>query len=163
MGGKNEPKTPIMPVCTNWYYTGGANCKGLSDNSFQLAVANSWSAYTFATKTLSKKYSDLVGKTVVIDYDINRNDVWVCSNVFVCLLSSSTYAGGISGAVDRKTISSTSNNRLHYHREIAIGVDYTASQTSYQNYYLSVGAYGNSSSGTGNVVVSNFQCYVKGE
>lgn len=160
MGKKHdELKTPIMPECTNWYYS-GVNDKALSGNSFQLTVNSTWSRYCYATRTLVKKYSDLVGKTVVVDYEIDRIDAWPSNRVSLAVVNNDQYSGGISGAYDRADKSNNSSNPYHFHGEFLIGTDYT---TTYTNYYLTVCLFGNSSSGTGVVKVSNFQCYVKGE
>ena len=156
---KEADKTPIMPSCLNWYYV-GTNSKALSDDSYQLGITSGWKSYSYATRSLSLKYSDLVGKTIVIEYDVDKANTWVSNTAYIALANSPNYNAGNSGLKDRTSYSSTSGNPTHYYREITIGTSYVS---TYTGYYLTVGAFAYSSTVSGIVKVANFRCYLKGE
>ena len=156
--GDNEPKTPIMPSCTNWRYRDGSTFVdfSLSDDSFYLNNANDWNRYCFAINTLTKKYSDLVGKTLVCEWDSDKA-LSVFGIGVISVASSATTS--MSKVADRKDFSVQT---VGHHRkvEIVIGTDYTTTNTGY---YLTVFFFANSATDTSRVTVTNFECYIKGE
>ena len=153
---KNTPQ-PIqfLPGCLNWKKN-GSNTSLITDDSFQLkpSGANSWNFYVFATNVLTLKYNDLVGKTVVIDFDATNIDQVVCG---LGLINTNNYSSGISGVQGRKDFSNQSSVEGHYHREIAIGTDFTT--TNYPTYFLSFYCFGYNATTSGiTTTVTNFKC-----
>lgn len=129
----------FMPSCLNWYLN-GTNTKALSENSLSFAPTsvNSWGYYAYATRALTKKYSDLLGKLIIVDFDfVTPGDTLLY--VSMGLLTSPSSTGGISAQRDRKNIGNTVGVPYHFHREIVVGTDYTT--TDYTDLYLSLGMF----------------------
>ena len=148
----------FMPSCLNWKF-GGA--KALSEDSLYInPLATGWNYYAYSTRTLTLKYSDLIGKRVIVDFDIvspGNNLIYVSLGT----LADPNFSGGVSGQSNRKNIYSSSTRTNHFHWEGVIGTDYTSTNTSYY-LALSVFAY-NPTSDYGPVTVTNIKCGYKQE
>lgn len=153
---KNTPQ-PIqfLPGCLNWKKN-GSNTSLISDDSFLLkpGAANNWSYYVLATNVLTLRYNDLVGKTVVIDFDATNIEQITCG---LTLASQNNFSGGISETKGRSSFPNQSSVEGHYHREIAIGTDFTT--TNYPTYFLTFYCYGYNATTSGiTTTVTNFKC-----
>lgn len=135
--------TPFLSPFTEWHRSG---IQVLSDNSAQLKNGGN-NYYMYSAGTDGMLYSELVGKTVVIDFDMAPDS---CASVQVGAKTNNTAGYGISSLGDRKTIANTSGNPAHYHSEIKVGTDYT---TTTPSRYFIVAIRANAVG-----IVSNFKC-----
>lgn len=126
--------TQFMPSCLNWRLN-GANTMALSADSLTFKINKAdWGFYAYATRTLTMRYSDLLGKTVIIDYYDNSADgTKIYTGLGLWQDPNTIY--GLSAIHDKVSFNSTSDTPHHYHREIVIGTDYVSTWT---NEYLSL-------------------------
>lgn len=157
MGAKAEaPKTNIMPSCTTWKFSISGSDHALSDNSFILHNRSDWKGYCYATP-LTKRYSELKGKTIVIEFN---NDKPLYS---FGLAQDNVYnpQGGYSGLVNPIVFAYPIAAGRHQYK-IAIGTDYTTT-TARENYWITIYFWAQDAENTDAVTVSNFICYIEGE
>lgn len=129
---------------SSWQLSGG---KVISDDSMTI---NS-NRYAYSIQDVLMTYSDLVGKTVIIDFDVTATTGFY---VQIGVHSKNEAGAGISAISDRITIGGMQG--LHYHAEVVAGDDYTTTNT---NYYFTVCL--RTSSNSPNITVSNFRCGYK--
>lgn len=156
---ENAPVAQLLPSCLNWFDCNNRVYTPLTDNSFELKVNNlsAWNSYCYATRTLTAKYADLIGKTVVVDYDFDDPNN-VRSTVQFATTSNASFISGASGMNSRSSLPNPTITSNHYHAEVVIGVDYIATNV---NQYLSLIQFVYSTSIKGTLTVTNFKCYIK--
>jgi hypothetical protein len=163
MGAKKAepPKENIFPSCQNWNTPNSSMFVPLGDTSFKLIVsyASTWKNYCYATRTLTKKYSDLVGKTLVIDFAKDDPNS-VESSKGLGVTSNPNFLGGVTDFTYKKDFNSgwATLPNGHRHKEIVIGTDFV---TTYTNYYLSFYIFAYSTTAGKYMTVTDFICYVK--
>ena len=136
--------TPFLAPFSSWHLTGGTV---ISDDSITINT----NRYAYSIQNVLTTYSNLVGKTVIIDFDVTATTGFY---VQIGVNSRNQSGYGISSVVDRITISGMQG--LHYHAEIEVGDDYT---TTHTGYYFTVCL--RSSADSPNITVSNFRCGYK--
>ena len=156
---ETTPVTQLLPSCLNWWDYGRKVYTPLTDDSFELKVIqlSSWNCYCYATRTLTVKYADLVGKTVVVDYDFDDPN-GVRSAVQFGTTSNADFTANSGSIHSKSSLPNPTITSNHYHAEVVIGTDYT---TTYVNEYLTLVQYVYSTSSTGTLTVTNFKCYIK--
>ena len=136
--------TQFLSPFSSWYLSGG---DVVSDDSMAINA----NRYAYSVQDVIMTYSDLVGKTVIIDFDVTATTGFY---VQIGVNSKNQTGVGISGISDKVTISGMQG--LHYHAEVVVGNDYTTTNTAY---YFTVCLRSSSSSPI--ITVSNFRCGYK--
>lgn len=160
MGAQEDaPVAQLLPSCLNWFDYNNHVYTPMTDNAFELKVSSlsAWSNYCYATRTLTVKYADLVGKTVVVDYDFYDPN-GVRSVAQFATISDANFTGGVSNTSSRSALPNPTITSNHYHAEVVIGTDYTATNV---NEYLTLVQFVYSTSIRGTLTVTNFKCYIK--
>lgn len=110
--------------------------------------------YAYSGGSTGKRYSELLGKTVIIDFDVD-----IPNNLYKAIIGVKQTLGtgeGISAVVDRKSLTSYFDG-THLHAELVIGTDFITSNTTY---FITL-CLQTTSSASGNTNVSNIKCGYK--
>ena len=157
-GDKSLNFVSIVPSVLNWYKSGGGRISLISDDSLSANVQKGgWNTYVYSTRNSPFRYSDLIGKTIFIEFDTNLPK----SNVTVGLGLNvyNNTAGGISAMQSRAGFShNDSNDQYHFKRHTIIGTEWTT-DTNKQNYWMSLYIFWyNESQSPGRLTISNLRC-----